>query len=943
MPEVARSLMEQGDRAREENRIDNAIAKYRHVIEVAPFVASAYVNLGALYFSQGKVSAAYDTFVRGVAVAPSNRTLLSNAAATALQLGKGAEALRYADDAIARNQRDASLHSLRSSILRSLSRNEEALAEITQATTLAPDDAKYQFGLGNLLVALGPQEKAITAFRKAADLDRTFLRAYFNLGAVLFEAGRYDEARNAYRVALAPIDEALANHRAVEAINARAYANLGAILLKQQKFDDAIDAYQKSASLDEGTVAHYNLGFLFFTTGRMDRAQDEYRKALARDPALPLAYLHLGTIAFRGAKYDDAIKLLHEGLPYFDNDSRRSALPMLGRALLIRGDPVGARTALEGVLLLDGNDPEALLLLGRMARREKRFADAKSLLERAHAASPANSIVTLERALLARETNDLAGERAALTALPDHPALRAELAIVKLRETPTVANLRALRNSDPEVAAVLDALDGNRDAAARALAQRRSALARGNAGLLFWQLGLPGEAKPHLAAAHKAFAAWNEVSLAEGEIALSEKNYSDAAELLSMRCDGEPWDRPAGTSAADQNLTLNLVLGDAADTCGRAKRSLAAALLGQAAETLERAIRSRDEGEIRRARQLADRAAAFDERRQPLALFLRGTSDLVAGSDAQAREALARAIGHDLPPAIEAMARKNLELARPRKESVAPEEPVTSQARRTIVIFLPDTPADTEKKLAESVNDLVNELASAAALPLKTELFRRSSDARAFIAANRDHVGVVIANPELVPHDFSPRYAFVRDGRTTYARNVVVPRGSSAKSLADLRGKTISGCEGLGDDGVEITTRVADDLNALANALYGRTDAALVSESNPLLAEHAADLRILHITAPRPLPIVAFAPMPALDRMALDQAFRSLERKTFAPIRFTGLVRIGAEPRVTETREIQVPAAASLGIRLDRPIAFPLRVSVRLPRVEIPEDLFGTP
>ncbi|MBV8546038.1 MAG: tetratricopeptide repeat protein, partial [Acidobacteria bacterium] len=392
VPEVARTLMEDADRARESNRVDDAVAKYRRVIEVAPSLASAYVNLGALYFKQGNVAEAYDTFVRGAAAAPADRTLLSNAAAAAQQLGKSAEALKYVDEAIAKTPRDAGLYSLRATILRSLNRNDDALAAITQATQLAPDDAKYQFTLGNTLVALGRRDEAIAAYRKAADLDHTFLRAYFNLGAVLFDAGRYDEALDAYHMALSPIDQAFAAHQPVEAVNARAYANLGAIYLKQQKWAEAIDSYQKAASLDDDTAAHYNLGFLFFTTGKTDRAQFEYSKALAADASLPLAYLHLGTIAFKTAKYDDAIKLLHDGMPHFDADSKRFALKMLGRAQLIRGDRAGARTSLEEAVKLDANDAESLLLLGRIARHEQRLDDAKSLLQRA----PSSNIVMLE-------------------------------------------------------------------------------------------------------------------------------------------------------------------------------------------------------------------------------------------------------------------------------------------------------------------------------------------------------------------------------------------------------------------------------------------------------------------------------------------------------------------------------------------------------------------
>src|SRR5207302_4069382 len=115
-----------------------------------------------------------------------------------------------------------------------------------------------------------------------------------------------------------------------------------------------------------------------------------------------------------------------------------------------------------------------------------------------------------------------------------------------------------------EVTAVLEALDGKRESAARTLAQSASPVARGDAGILLWQLGRNNEAFPHLAAAHKALGDWNEVSLAAGEAALADKRYDDAAELLTaIRCDApSAWGHAGGQ-------TLELVLGPAADVCAR--------------------------------------------------------------------------------------------------------------------------------------------------------------------------------------------------------------------------------------------------------------------------------------------------------------------------------------------------------------------------------------
>jgi tetratricopeptide (TPR) repeat protein len=815
-PEIARSLMEEADRAREANRLDDAASKYKRVIDVAPMLTSAYVNLGAVYYRQGKVAEAYDVFVRGTERAPADKTLLMNAAATAQQLGKSAEALPYVDRALEKSARDADLHALRSTILRGLDRNEEALAAVQQAAQFAPNDAKIQFSLGNLLYQLGKKEEAIAAYRRATDLDRSMLRAYYNLGAVLYESGRYDEALKAYRVALPPVEQAFARGEPVDVIHARAFANLGAIYLKQQKWPDAVAAYEKALRLaPDDTTAHYNLGFIYFTTGKNDRAEAEYRKALALDPALPLAYLHLGDMAFRAGRLDDAIKFFRDGMAHFDEPSKRMAVRTMARAQLARGDRDGARASFE-----EAGDLQSLLTLARMNRQDRRYEDAEHALDRAQQAAPQSAFAGLERVLLAREAGDLAAERIALEALlarekprSDLAPLRAELAAVMLKQS-DLENARkqldavGFRQLAPVAAAVLDAREGKRDAAARALAQLSSPIARGDAGILLWQLGRAAEAKPHLSAARQALPDWNEVTLAAGEIAVAEKRYDDTVDLLSpLKCDSP--------------------------VCARAKQLVA-----------------------------------------------------------YARAALA-----------------------PLEQPAAEPEPTADEPRRTVVIFLPD-----DRKLAESLPAMLSSLP----IPLQPELFRRADDARAFIAANRDRIGIIIANQEFLAGGFAPRYQFSRDGRRTYRRVVIVQAGSDAKSLADLRGKTISAVEALGDAGVPVTAHVIDDLTAAANVLYARTDAALVSENNSLLADRAKDLRVIHTTLPLPLPVVAFAPMPERDRTALDGGLRSVAT----------LSRIATAPPPVAKRELPP---------LPPPPTLALRVAMEAPRIEIPENLFGEP
>lgn len=912
VPEIARSLMEDAERARDAGRIDDAIDKYKKVIDAAPNLASAYADLGALYYKAGKVEEAYKVLVRGLEKVPDDRTLLSNAAAAAQQLGKQSEALGYIDRALEKNKRDAGLLSLRATTLRALGRNDEALAAIQQAAEISPDDARIQFSLGNQLYALGRKPDAIAAYRKAVTLDKSLLRAQYNLGALLFEDARYDEALSAYQMALEPIEQQLSKKQKVDAIHSSAFANVGAIYLRQQKFDEAVAAYRKAIAIDpKNANAHYNLGFIFFTRNQLDTAAPEYRTALAQKADLPLAYVHLAEIARRQHDYDKAIQLVREGMPHLDADTKPAALRTLGLAQYAKGDRASAKASLEQALTKD--DVTSRIVLSRIYRAEKR--DSKPLMDEALALAPKDNAVLLESALVARDAGDRATERTRLEQLlavkPD-TALRRELISVLLAQSQYADALKQIEAApQPDLAtmrrglqALQDATSGNRDNAIKQLAGIDDPVVRGDLGILLWQAGRESEAKPHLLAARTAKPDWFEVSLALGEI----NNDADLLASLASKCTAEA-------------------------LCTRAKQDFGYALL-----TTGRA-----------SRQAIDRALALqlDTRTQGAAYFLRGVAELGAGNESAARESFVKAQSLGLSSQAEAAARANVKsideaaAAAQQQPEPEPKQPEVTTPRRTAMVFLPDAPAESDKKLAEQMTGMLSQLG------LQVEFFRRSDDARSFYSENRNKVGVVIANPEFVSQlggDLTPRFQFARNGSTSYRRVVVVAEKNPAKSLGDLQRKTLSTTDALPDSAIEKNFanvfRTPDDVSAAVNALYGKSDAALVSEVNPMIAR---GLRIVHTTGALPMPVIAFAPMPEADRASLESGLRGLGGR---PPLFTSLASLDRERPRPEVKAIEVATipVSALGLRrADVPQQVPLRVSATIPPIQIPEELFGTP
>jgi hypothetical protein len=281
-------------------------------------------------------------------------------------------------------------------------------------------------------------------------------------------------------------------------------------------------------------------------------------------------------------------------------------------------------------------------------------------------------------------------------------------------------------------------------------------------------------------------------------------------------------------------------------------------------------------------------------------------------------------------------------------------------AQRTLVVYLPDSPAESAKKLAESVTDLAQSVSQRSGVAFELKFFRKAEDCAAFVAASRSQLGLIVAPPEFVaelPSDLglSPIYQFSRGGKESYRRIVIVRSADPAKSLDDLRGRTISVVQPFArtafrNDAPAFRAVVAapDDQTAAANVLYGGSDAALVSELNPLAAAHIGkELRVIHTTGNAPLPIVAIrgAAFNDREREAVESAFMA-SQTTLAAIQVTGLARLGGReeaPRPPEEKkQLEVVGVSVDALELPAPstasLSVPVVVAMEVPEIAIPEQ-----
>lgn len=138
-PERIIELMNKAERLRRKNSMEEAIAAYRSVVELAPGYPEAYLQLGSVYYDAGRFDEALSAFSTARELKPDDARLLNNMGSVLLAKDNAAEALSYFVQA-RRNSADyvEPLYNMACAYAR-LNRKDAALSSLRQAAGMQPE------------------------------------------------------------------------------------------------------------------------------------------------------------------------------------------------------------------------------------------------------------------------------------------------------------------------------------------------------------------------------------------------------------------------------------------------------------------------------------------------------------------------------------------------------------------------------------------------------------------------------------------------------------------------------------------------------------------------------------------------------------------------------------------------------------------------------------
>lgn len=238
-------------------------------------------------------------------------------------------------------------------------------------------DAKWAHNLlGNLHRNAGDYDRALTEYRAALALDPEFLTARINLSISLRQSGALDEAAVLLTdlLVLYP-DNALVVESQAELVKA------------QGDTDGAIALLEQSARLDPTNPKFFSrIGQIEDERGQLAAAADWYKKALAIDPAYPLAIEPMFLRLAGGGDLEGAEAMMAAAARYRPTDALVQGLHAV--ALSFLGRPEEALAAYDRGLAMTPDDFDMLYRSSRLLEELSRVPESIERLNRAIALRP---------------------------------------------------------------------------------------------------------------------------------------------------------------------------------------------------------------------------------------------------------------------------------------------------------------------------------------------------------------------------------------------------------------------------------------------------------------------------------------------------------------------------------------------------------------------------
>ena len=324
-------LYRQAKAAQSQNDIATAIAKYQEILRIAPRLAPAYNNLGALYFRQREYQKAAKVLEAGLKISPAMPSASALLGISFYEMGEYGKARPALEAALRANAADG----------------------------------KAEMYLVHDLTKLGDYEAAENHLRQLAGRDPNNQEVWYLLAKIHMKLSEQD----------------LAKMNAIDPHSVLAYELSGEMMEAMNNYDGAVVQLKKAVEMaPQRPGTHYKLGDAYLNLSQYDAATGQFQAEISVDPANCMAQWKIGAIVLqKNGNPEEAVA---------DIDRALSMCPTLAdahvdraRALIKLNRNAEAAADLTAAEKADPAEPSTHFLLAKVYRALGRTQDAQAEMQ----------------------------------------------------------------------------------------------------------------------------------------------------------------------------------------------------------------------------------------------------------------------------------------------------------------------------------------------------------------------------------------------------------------------------------------------------------------------------------------------------------------------------------------------------------------------------------